>query len=106
MHRLCLRVGDVPRPRFAGTFPTEDDRAVRAIGHADRSLTARVEELLDAAGVHLVVFRESPLGRRRLRVNEQAAVHGIEAIIRGEVGVRSLQEYAAQIRGTAPPGDK
>jgi carbamoyl-phosphate synthase large subunit len=35
-----------------------------------------------------------------------AAVHGIEAIIRGEVGVRSLQEYAAQIRGTAPPGDK
>ena len=34
-----------------------------------------------------------------------AAVHGIEAIIRGEVGVRSLQEHAAQIRGTAPPGD-
>ncbi|HJZ06866.1 MAG TPA: carbamoyl phosphate synthase large subunit, partial [Trebonia sp.] len=26
-----------------------------------------------------------------------AAVHGIEAIIRGEVGVRSLQEHAAQI---------
>ncbi|HET9971254.1 MAG TPA: carbamoyl-phosphate synthase large subunit [Streptosporangiaceae bacterium] len=34
-----------------------------------------------------------------------AAVHGIEAIIRGEVGVRSLQEHAAQIRGVAPPGD-
>jgi carbamoyl-phosphate synthase large subunit len=34
-----------------------------------------------------------------------AAVHGIEAIIRGEVGVRSLQEYAAQIRGVAPPGE-
>jgi carbamoyl-phosphate synthase large subunit len=34
-----------------------------------------------------------------------AAVHGIEAIIRGEVGVRSLQEHAAQIRGAAPPGD-
>jgi carbamoyl-phosphate synthase large subunit len=33
-----------------------------------------------------------------------AAVHGIEAIIRGEVGVRSLQEHAAQIRGAAPPG--
>jgi carbamoyl-phosphate synthase large subunit len=28
-----------------------------------------------------------------------AAVHGIEAIIRGEVGVRSLQEHAAQLRG-------
>ncbi len=29
-----------------------------------------------------------------------AAVQGIEAIARGEVGVRSLQEYAAQLRGT------
>jgi carbamoyl-phosphate synthase large subunit len=28
-----------------------------------------------------------------------AAVHGIEAIIRGEVGVRSLQEHAAQLSG-------
>jgi len=46
-----------------------------------------------------------------------AAVHGIEATIRGEVGVRSLQEHAAQInqpvarpagglRGVAPPGEK
>ncbi len=45
-----------------------------------------------------------------------AAVHGIEAIIRGEVGVRSLQEHAARYygedrsgsaggpRGVAPPG--
>ena len=35
-----------------------------------------------------------------------AAVHGIEAIIRGEVGVRSLQEHAAQIMqpGRAPCG--
>ncbi len=32
-----------------------------------------------------------------------AAVHGIEAIIRGEVGVRSLQEHAALI-GSAPGG--
>jgi len=31
-----------------------------------------------------------------------AAVHGIEAIIRGEVGVRSLQEHAALLQG--PPG--
>jgi carbamoyl-phosphate synthase large subunit len=30
-----------------------------------------------------------------------AAVHGIEAIIRGEVGVRSLQEHAALIAGAA-----
>jgi carbamoyl-phosphate synthase large subunit len=30
-----------------------------------------------------------------------AAVQGIEAIIRGEVGVRSLQEHAAGLRGTA-----
>jgi carbamoyl-phosphate synthase large subunit len=28
-----------------------------------------------------------------------AAVQGIEAIIRGEVGVRSLQEHAEGIRG-------
>jgi carbamoyl-phosphate synthase large subunit len=28
-----------------------------------------------------------------------AAVHGIEAIIRGEVGVRSLQEHAALLAG-------
>jgi carbamoyl-phosphate synthase large subunit len=28
-----------------------------------------------------------------------AAVQGIEAIIRGEVGVRSLQEHAAGLRG-------
>ena len=32
-----------------------------------------------------------------------AAVHGIEAIIRGEVGVRSLQEHAASL-GSAPGG--
>jgi hypothetical protein len=32
-----------------------------------------------------------------------AAVQGIEAIQRGEVGVRSLQEYAAFIRGDNPP---
>ena len=32
-----------------------------------------------------------------------AAVHGIEAIIRGEVGVRSLQEHAALLR-SAPAG--
>jgi carbamoyl-phosphate synthase large subunit len=32
-----------------------------------------------------------------------AAVHGIEATIRGEVGVRSLQEHAAQL-GRAPRG--
>jgi carbamoyl-phosphate synthase large subunit len=30
-----------------------------------------------------------------------AAVQGIEAIIRGEVGVRSLQEHAAEVHGTA-----
>ena len=39
-----------------------------------------------------------------------AAVHGIEAIIRGEVGVRSLQEHAALLagdaRGAAPPGEQ
>ena len=39
-----------------------------------------------------------------------AAVHGIEAIIRGEVGVRSLQEHAALLagdaRGVAPPGEQ
>jgi hypothetical protein len=28
-------------------------------------------------------------------------VHGIEAIIRGEVGVRSLQEHAALLAGAA-----
>jgi carbamoyl-phosphate synthase large subunit len=28
-----------------------------------------------------------------------AAVQGIEAITRGEVGVRSLQEHAARLRG-------
>ena len=39
----------------------------------------------------------SMVGRRAF------AVHGIEAIIRGEVGVRSLQEHAAQIRGPVPP---
>src|SRR5579859_5915766 len=33
-----------------------------------------------------------------------AAVHGIEAIIRGEVGVRSLQEHAALLQGGRPPG--
>src|SRR5580698_4315767 len=32
-----------------------------------------------------------------------AAVQGIEAITRGEVGVRSLQEYALLARGSAPP---
>jgi carbamoyl-phosphate synthase large subunit len=32
-----------------------------------------------------------------------AAVHGIEATIRGEVGVRSLQEHAALL-GRAPRG--
>ncbi|MGO9164773.1 MAG: carbamoyl-phosphate synthase large subunit [Streptosporangiaceae bacterium] len=32
-----------------------------------------------------------------------AAVQGIEAINRGEVGVRSLQEHAARLRGTAAP---
>ncbi|MBV9204167.1 MAG: carbamoyl-phosphate synthase large subunit [Actinobacteria bacterium] len=32
-----------------------------------------------------------------------AAVHGIEAIIRGEVGVRSLQEHAALLRGAPGP---
>jgi carbamoyl-phosphate synthase large subunit len=31
-----------------------------------------------------------------------AAVQGIEAVIRGDVGVRTLQEYAAQLRGAAP----
>jgi carbamoyl-phosphate synthase large subunit len=31
-----------------------------------------------------------------------AAVQGIEAIIRGEVGVRSLQEHAERLRN---PGD-
>jgi carbamoyl-phosphate synthase large subunit len=39
-----------------------------------------------------------------------AAVHGIEAIIRGEVGVRSLQEHAALLagdaRGVATPGEQ
>jgi carbamoyl-phosphate synthase large subunit len=36
-----------------------------------------------------------------------AAVHGIEAIIRGEVGVRSLQEHAAQImRPAARPAGR
>jgi carbamoyl-phosphate synthase large subunit len=30
-----------------------------------------------------------------------AAVQGIEAIIRGEVGVRSLQEHASRMRGAA-----
>ena len=33
-----------------------------------------------------------------------AAVQGIEAIQRGEVGVRSLQEYALLARGGSPPG--
>ncbi|HEY7012453.1 MAG TPA: carbamoyl-phosphate synthase large subunit [Streptosporangiaceae bacterium] len=33
-----------------------------------------------------------------------AAVQGIEAINSGEVGVRSLQEHAAHLRGVAPPG--
>ncbi|HTT49796.1 MAG TPA: carbamoyl-phosphate synthase large subunit [Streptosporangiaceae bacterium] len=33
-----------------------------------------------------------------------AAVQGIEAIQRGEVGVRSLQEYGVLVRGGAPPG--
>ena len=31
-----------------------------------------------------------------------AAVQGIEAIIRGEIGVRSLQEHAAALRGATP----
>jgi carbamoyl-phosphate synthase large subunit len=31
-----------------------------------------------------------------------AAVQGIEAVIRGELGVRSLQEHAAQVRETRP----
>jgi carbamoyl-phosphate synthase large subunit len=31
-----------------------------------------------------------------------AAVQGIEAIQRGEVGVRSLQEYAARLRAALP----
>jgi carbamoyl-phosphate synthase large subunit len=34
-----------------------------------------------------------------------AAVQGIEAINSGEVGVRSLQEHAAHLRGTAPRGE-
>ena len=34
-----------------------------------------------------------------------AAVHGIEAIIRGEVGVRSLQEHAAADARSAPAGN-
>ena len=33
-----------------------------------------------------------------------AAVQGIEATIRGEVGVRSLQEYAASLRGADARG--
>jgi carbamoyl-phosphate synthase large subunit len=33
-----------------------------------------------------------------------AAVQGIEAITRGEVGVRSLQEHAARLRGTGAAG--
>jgi carbamoyl-phosphate synthase large subunit len=33
-----------------------------------------------------------------------AAVQGIEAINSGEVGVRSLQEHAARLRGGSPPG--
>ncbi len=33
-----------------------------------------------------------------------AAVQGIEAIQRGEVGVRSLQDYAVLVRGGDPPG--
>jgi carbamoyl-phosphate synthase large subunit len=33
-----------------------------------------------------------------------AAVQGIEAIQRGEVGVRSLQDYALLVRGGNPPG--
>jgi carbamoyl-phosphate synthase large subunit len=33
-----------------------------------------------------------------------AAVQGIEAITRGEVGVRSLQEHAARLRGTGADG--
>ncbi len=32
-----------------------------------------------------------------------AAVQGIEAIQRGEVGVRSLQDYALLVRGGNPP---
>ena len=34
-----------------------------------------------------------------------AAVQGIEAIIRGEIGVRSLQEHAAALRGAAEAAD-
>ena len=34
-----------------------------------------------------------------------AAVQGIEAIIRGEIGVRSLQEHAAALRGSAEAAD-
>jgi carbamoyl-phosphate synthase large subunit len=34
-----------------------------------------------------------------------AAVQGIEAIIRGEIGVRSLQEHAAGLRGVADAAD-
>jgi len=33
-----------------------------------------------------------------------AAVQGIEAIIRGEVGVRSLQEHAALLKAPGPTG--
>jgi len=33
-----------------------------------------------------------------------AAVQGIEAITRGEVGVRSLQEHAARIRAAGAGG--
>jgi carbamoyl-phosphate synthase large subunit len=33
-----------------------------------------------------------------------AAVQGIEAITRGEVGVRSLQEHAARLRGPGADG--
>jgi carbamoyl-phosphate synthase large subunit len=32
-----------------------------------------------------------------------AAVQGIEAITRGEVGVRSLQDHAKALRGDAAP---
>ena len=35
-----------------------------------------------------------------------AAVQGIEAIQRGEVGVRSLQEYAARLRAALPAGGR
>jgi carbamoyl-phosphate synthase large subunit len=34
-----------------------------------------------------------------------AAVQGIEAIIRGEIGVRSLQEHAAALRSAAEAAD-